>query len=81
MARGAQLGPPGTFFGYDLKWKEEYYVNDYLAPAVEAIERAAKDVYGDPRRIRILLGSMNPYNKPNITSGAYAMPLCMPCWV
>ncbi|TWU62591.1 Acetyl esterase Axe7A precursor [Crateriforma conspicua] len=56
-----------NFFGYDLKWKEEYYVNSYLAPAVEAIERASRDVYGDPRRIRIALGSMNPYNRPNLT--------------
>ena len=55
-----------NFFGYDLKWKEEYYVNEYLAPAIEAIERASKDVYGDPRKIRIALGSMNPYNKPNL---------------
>ncbi len=55
-----------NFFGYDLAWKEDYYVNDYLAPAIEATERASKDVYGDPRRIRIALGSMNPYNRPNL---------------
>jgi hypothetical protein len=55
-----------NFFGYDLKWKEDFYVNEYLAPAIEAIERASKDVYGDPRKIRIALGSMNPYNKPNL---------------
>jgi hypothetical protein len=55
-----------NFFGYDLKWKEDYYANDYLAPAIEATERASKDVYGDPRRIQIALGSMNPYNRQNI---------------
>lgn len=55
-----------NFFGYDLDWKEEYYVNRYLAPAIEAIERASADVYGDPHRIRIALGSMNPYNRPNL---------------
>lgn len=55
-----------NFFGYDLKWKEDYYVNDYLAPAIEAIERASRDVYGDPRKIQIALGSMNPYNRPNV---------------
>jgi hypothetical protein len=74
--RDEKAGPEGqrqrpaqredNFFGYDLKWKEDYYVHDYLAPAVEAVERASKDVYGDPRRIRIALGSMNPYNRPNI---------------
>jgi hypothetical protein len=55
-----------NFFGYDLKWKEDYYVNQYLAPAIEATERASQDVYGDPRKIRIALGSMNPYNPQNI---------------
>ena len=55
-----------NYFGYDLKWKEDYYVNDFLAPAIEATERASKDVYGDPRKIRIALGSMNPYNQPNL---------------
>jgi len=55
-----------NFFGYDLKWKEDYYVNDYLAPAIEAIRRASKDVYKDPRAIRVALGSMNPYNPQNI---------------
>lgn len=58
--------PDGKFFGYDLKWKEKYYVNQYLAPAIEAIERASADVYGDSRKIQIALGSMNPYNQPNI---------------
>jgi hypothetical protein len=56
----------GQFHGYDLDWKEDYYVEDYLAPAIEAIERASNDVYGDPRKIKILLGSMNPYNRQNI---------------
>lgn len=55
-----------NFFGYDLKWKEDYYVNDYLAPAIEAVERAAKDLHGDPRAIRVALGSMNPYNRQNV---------------
>lgn len=55
-----------NFFGYDLKWKEDYYVNDFLAPAIEATERASKDVYGDPLKIQVALGSMNPYNRPNL---------------
>jgi len=65
VARGP--APDGTYHGYDLRWKLDYYVNQYLAPAVEAIERASQDVYRDPGAIRILVGSMNPYNKPNIT--------------
>jgi len=60
-------GREDNFFGYDLAWKENYYVNDFLAPAIEATERAALDVYKDPRAIRIALGSMNPYNRENIT--------------
>ncbi|MAS92636.1 MAG: hypothetical protein CMO55_05510 [Verrucomicrobiales bacterium] len=55
-----------NFFGYDLAWKEDYYINDYLAPALEAIQRASNDVYNDPKRIQTALGSMNPYNKPNL---------------
>jgi len=67
QGQGQQPGQrEDNFFGYDLKWKEDYYVNDYLAPAIEAAERASKDVYGDPRRIQIALGSMNPYNRPNL---------------
>lgn len=58
--------PQGQFHGYDLDWKEDYYVEDYLAPAIEAIERASNDVYGNPRKIKTLLGSMNPYNRQNI---------------
>lgn len=66
--KGVQKGesPDGKFNGYDIEWKRDYYVTQYLAPAIEAIERASRDVYGDPRRIRILLGSVNPYNQPNI---------------
>ena len=55
-----------NFFGYDLRWKEAYYVNGYLAPAIEAIERVSRDIYGDPRTIQIALGSMNPYNRQNV---------------
>ena len=65
--RPAAANREDNFFGYDLDWKENYYVNDYLAPAVEAIERVARDLYGDPRKIRIALGSMNPYNRQNLT--------------
>lgn len=64
--RQQQGGREDNFFGYDLKWKEDYYVNDFLAPAIEAAERASKDVYGDPLKIQIALGSMNPYNQPNL---------------
>ncbi|MHC4993944.1 MAG: hypothetical protein ACYTGQ_02725 [Planctomycetota bacterium] len=55
-----------NFFGYDLTWKEDYYADGYLAPAIEAIRRASTDVYDDPRKIRVALGSMNPYNRQNI---------------
>jgi hypothetical protein len=61
-----QVAPDGKFHGYDLDWKEDFYVEEYLAPAIEVIERASNDVYGDPRKIKILLGSMNPYNRQNI---------------
>jgi hypothetical protein len=66
-------GKEDNFFGYDLKWKEDYYVDRYLAPAIEATERASRDVYGDPRKIRIALGSMNPYNRPNLAFLANVM--------
>jgi hypothetical protein len=61
-----EVSPDGKFHGYDLDWKEDFYVEEYLAPAIEAIERASNDVYGDPRKINILLGSMNPYNRQNV---------------
>jgi hypothetical protein len=61
-----EVSADGKFHGYDLDWKEDFYVEEYLAPAIEAVERASNDVYGDPRRIKILLGSMNPYNRQNI---------------
>lgn len=61
-----EVSPDGKFHGYDLGWKEDFYVEEYLAPAIEAVERASNDVYGDPRKIKILLGSMNPYNRQNI---------------
>ncbi len=62
-----EVSPDGKFHGYDLDWKRDYYVEEYLAPAIEAIERASQDVYGDSRKIKILLGSMNPYNRQNIS--------------
>ena len=64
--RPPRVGLGGKFHGYDLRWKLNYYLNDYLAPAIEAIERASQDVYGDPKAIKILLGSMNPYNSQNV---------------
>lgn len=67
QAQGPQASrKEDNFFGYDLQWKEDYYVNDFLAPAIEAAERASQDVYGDPLKIQIALGSMNPYNQPNL---------------
>ena len=63
---GRRVPLDGLLDGYDLQWKEEYYVEHYLAPAIEAVQRASQDVYDDPHKIKILLGSMNPYNRPNI---------------
>ncbi|MCX7014297.1 MAG: hypothetical protein NTW86_17390 [Candidatus Sumerlaeota bacterium] len=63
--KAPRVGADGKVFGYDIDWKCDFYVNQYLAPAVEAVERAAQDVYGDPRAIEILVGSMNPYNDYN----------------
>lgn len=40
------------------------YIEYYLAPAVEALRTAAKDVYGDPSRVKILLGSVSGILKP-----------------
>jgi hypothetical protein len=58
--------PDGKFFGYDLEWKLDYYINAYLAPSIEVIRQVSRDVYGDASKIRILLGSVNPYNRQNI---------------
>ena len=65
---GFQPGPApdGKFFGYDLEWKLDFYINGYLAPSIEVIRQVSKDVYGDASRIKILLGSVNPYNQQNI---------------
>lgn len=60
-----RFGPWEKHFGYDLSWKRNYYVQDYLAPAIEAIERVGKDLFGNSRAIKICLGSMNPYNDVN----------------
>ncbi|MFQ5644815.1 MAG: hypothetical protein ACE5FQ_14115 [Thiogranum sp.] len=35
-----------------------YYVEYFLAPTVEAINRASKDVYGSPHKVNIVLGSL-----------------------
>jgi len=65
---GFQPGPApdGKFFGYDLEWKLDYYINAYLAPSVEVIRQVSHDVYGDASKIKIMLGSVNPYNPQNI---------------
>lgn len=52
--------------GYDLQWKLDFYVNQWLGPEIESIQAAARDVYGDPHAIPVAAGSVNPYNKPNI---------------
>jgi len=47
--------------------KVAQYVEGYLAPAVEAIRRAARDVCGDERRATILSGSVaNIYNPASV---------------
>ncbi len=35
------------------------YVEFYLAPSVEALRTAAQEVYGDPERVKILMGSVS----------------------
>lgn len=35
------------------------YVEYYLAPAVEAIRAASQDAYGDPRRVKVVCGSVS----------------------
>jgi len=60
------IAPDGKFFGYDLEWKLDYYINAYLAPSIEVIRQVSRDVYGDASKIKILLGSVNPYNRQNI---------------
>ncbi len=47
----------------NLPVKQQRYVEWYLAPGIEATRRASQDVFGDPRRIKILSGSCaNSYN-------------------
>lgn len=41
-----------------------YYVENYLAPTVEAIESASLDVYGLPGKIKICLGSLTNAHNP-----------------
>ncbi|MBC2603976.1 hypothetical protein [Puniceicoccus vermicola] len=43
--------------GYD-------YVEFYLAPAIEALREASTDVYGDPGKVKILMGSVSGVLKP-----------------
>ena len=40
------------------------YVRQLLAPGAEAVERASRDVYGDPDRIKVVLGTVNGLNNP-----------------
>lgn len=56
----------GRIRGYAIDWKVDYYVNDYFAPAAESIRKASEDVYGNPDAIRMLIGSVNPYNEENL---------------
>lgn len=40
------------------------YVELFFAPAVEAIEKASEDIYGDPDKIKVVLGSIANYYNP-----------------
>jgi hypothetical protein len=63
-----------NILGLDLKvvnpWRHfnrpeqlEAYVNRFFAPTAAAVRRASKDIYGDERRLKIVLGSIaNAYN-------------------
>ena len=52
---------------FNTKEQQDLYVEGYLAPAIESIYRVSQDVYGDPHRIKILLGSAaNSYNPNSI---------------
>ena len=52
--------------GYDLHWKLDYYINGFLGPAVEVLEKVGSDVYGDETALLRLTGSMNPYMDENV---------------
>lgn len=52
--------------GYDLQHKLDYYVNHRLGPAAVAVEAVSRKHFGDPHAIPLALGSLNPYNQPNI---------------
>ena len=44
------------------------YAEELLAPAAEAIEKASRDVFGDPDRIKVVLGSAaNSFNPDTLT--------------
>ncbi|MBC2603975.1 hypothetical protein [Puniceicoccus vermicola] len=61
-------GLPGNQFnkGYDLNWKLDFYINHWLAPAVQVVERVSNERFGGPNAIPVAVGSMNPYNAPNV---------------
>jgi hypothetical protein len=40
------------------------YVENYLAPAVEAVRRASQEIYNDPRRIPVVAGSCALSSRP-----------------
>ena len=44
-------------YSYNSGQKLGFYINMYLAPALEAIQKASEDVYGDKRAITTFLGS------------------------
>ncbi len=51
--------------GYDLRWKLDFYINEWFGPAVETTERVGREVFGNRDALPVAAGSVNPYNEEN----------------
>ena len=60
---GFSLREPGAE-GAATATNPNAYVQLYLAPAVEAIRAASKDIFGDERRVKIVLGGVADISRP-----------------
>lgn len=58
---------------YNLPEDAEAYVENYFAPAIEATRQASQDVYGDPQRIPMMLGSMANIYNPDFRQWMYSI--------
>ena len=57
LAKGSGMGGGGGFEGA-MAASIQPYVEYFLAPGVEAVRMASREVYGDPLRIHVMLGSL-----------------------